>query len=75
MSVHRQWEAMVFDWLRRLFRRHIVADVPDELSACLECGAVQCVEGTFRNCRVRLERVAALKALREANDQGTSIGR
>jgi hypothetical protein len=65
----------VFDWLRRLFRRHIVADVPDELSACLECGAIECVEGTFRDCPRRLERVAALKALGEGLDQEASVTR
>jgi hypothetical protein len=73
--LHREWEKIVSSWLRRVFRRHIVAEVPDELSACLECGAVQCVEGTFRNCRRRLERVAALKALREGIEQESNTTR
>ncbi len=43
---------------------HISDDVPDEIAACMECGAVQCTEGKFRRCPNRLARVAALKALR-----------
>ena len=54
----------MFDWLRRFFERHVVADVPDELSACLECGEIQCVDSKFSNCPNRLARVAALKASR-----------
>jgi hypothetical protein len=57
-------EAIVFDWLWRFFGRHIVANVPDELSACLECGEIQCVDSKFRNCPNRLARVAVLKASR-----------
>jgi hypothetical protein len=59
----------VADWLRRLFRRYIVDDVPNELSACLECGAIHCSESEFRNCPHRLQRVAALEALRERTEQ------
>ena len=39
--------------IRRFFGGHIVADVPDEISACLECGAVQCVA---RRCNTVVER-------------------
>jgi hypothetical protein len=45
--------------------RHIVTEVPDEIAACMECGAVQCVEGKFRHCPNRLARAAALKAMRD----------
>jgi hypothetical protein len=63
----------VFDWLRRFFDRHIVANVPDELSACLECGEIQCVDSKFRNCPNRLARVAALKASRSGAERQTSV--
>jgi hypothetical protein len=56
---------IVFELMRRLFGRYIVAEVPDELAACLECGAVQCVDAKFRKCPNRLARLAALKAVRE----------
>jgi hypothetical protein len=45
--------------------RHIVTDVPDEISACIECSVTQCVEGKFRNCPNRLARFAALKAMHD----------
>jgi hypothetical protein len=41
----------------------VVTDVPAEISACLDCGKVQCVEAEFRNCPNRLARAAALKAM------------
>jgi hypothetical protein len=53
--------------------RQIVTDVPDEIAACMECGAIQCVEGKFRNCPNRLERVAALKAMRSDGDHEASV--
>jgi hypothetical protein len=59
--------------IRRFFGGHIVADVPDEISACLECGAVQCVEGKFRNCPNRLARVAALRALRQGTPPESGV--
>jgi hypothetical protein len=58
------WEATVLEKLKAFFTRHIVADVPDEIAACMECDVTECVEGKFRNCPNRLARVAALKALR-----------
>lgn len=41
----------------------VVTDVPAEISACLDCGKVQCVESEFRYCPNRLARSAALKAM------------
>ena len=43
----------------------VVLDVPAEISACLDCGKVQCVESEFRNCPARLARAAALKAMQK----------
>jgi hypothetical protein len=53
--------------------RHIVAEVPDEIAACMECGVIQCVEGKFRNCPNRLARVTALKAMRTAGGQQANV--
>jgi hypothetical protein len=63
----------VFDWLWRFCDRHIVANVPDELAACLECGEIQCVDGKFRNCPNRLARVAALRASRVDAERETGL--
>ena len=57
-------EANVLDWLRRFFGRYVVDDVPDELSACLDCGRVECAESKFQSCPNRLARAAALKTER-----------
>ncbi len=48
--------------IRGFIIRHVVADVPDEIAACMECNVAECVEGKFRNCPNRLARLAALKA-------------
>jgi hypothetical protein len=52
--------------LKRLWAwatQHVVSDVPAEISACLDCGKIQCVDSEFRNCPTRLARAAALKAM------------
>lgn len=46
--------------LRSLFRRHIAADVPDDLAACIECRARQCRHGDWINCPNRLAQAASL---------------
>jgi len=63
----------MFDRLRAFLTRQIVTEVPDEIAACMECGAIQCVEGKFRNCPNRLARVAALKAMRTDDDQQVNV--
>ncbi len=60
--------------LRTWVARRIVADVPAELSACLSCGQIQCVEGQFRTCRNRLAESARLKAMSDEPAPGTSAG-
>jgi hypothetical protein len=42
---------------------HIVAEVPDALSACLDCGFVECPNEKWENCPNRLARAAALGAM------------
>jgi hypothetical protein len=59
----------MFQRLRAYLTRHIVTEVPNEIAACMECGAVQCVEGKFRNCPNRLARVAALNVMQAEADQ------
>jgi hypothetical protein len=59
--------------LWRVLSRNIVTDVRDEISACLDCGVVQCVEKEFRTCPNRLARAAALKALRERQTQEIDV--
>jgi hypothetical protein len=50
-----------------------MTEVPDEISACLDCGKVQCVDKAFRTCPNRLARAAALKALRERETQEAGL--
>ncbi len=63
----------MFDRLWRFLGGQVVENVPDELSACLECGAVQCVDSKWRNCPRRLERVSALKALHESEARDAGV--
>jgi hypothetical protein len=63
----------MFQRLLAFLTRHIVTEVPDEIAACIDCGAIQCVEGKFRNCPNRLARVAALKAMRTTGAQPANV--
>jgi hypothetical protein len=56
--------AMLREVWKTFVRNHIVARVPDEMSACLDCGAVQCINGQYATCPSRLAEVAVLKATR-----------
>ena len=46
------------------FRKHVVAEVPDEMAACLDCEAEQCLDGVYETCPARLGQAAALSAAR-----------
>jgi hypothetical protein len=46
--------------------KHIVADVPEAMSACLDCGVVQCVDSKWETCPNRLAREAGLVAMQAA---------
>jgi hypothetical protein len=43
--------------------KHIVGEVPDEMSACMDCGAVQCCSEQYATCSYRLARFAALRVM------------
>ena len=45
---------------------HRFAHVPDEMAACLDCGAVQCLNSKYETCPDRLAEVAVLRATRMA---------
>jgi len=51
------------EW-RTLARKYIVYDIPDEMAACFDCGTVQCPEGMYETCLVRLARAAAAQTSR-----------
>jgi hypothetical protein len=55
-------------------RRHLVDDVPDEMSACLECGAVQCRQDKYETCPNRLAHAEALRAARSVDGGEESSG-
>jgi hypothetical protein len=56
-------------WIRAFFQRHAVDEVPDELAACQDCNQPLCHGEKFENCAYRLERLAALRGARTA-EQG-----
>ncbi len=43
-------------------KQQLVADTPNEISACLDCGQVSCALNKFRTCPVRLTHARALDA-------------
>ncbi len=51
--------------------RHISAEVPDEMSACLDCGATQCTNAKYQSCPNRLAHAAALTAWRKEAAEGS----
>jgi hypothetical protein len=55
--------------VRVFVEKHIVADVPVEFSACLDCGAIQCSNEKWETCLNRLARAEELKRLDMAATQ------
>jgi hypothetical protein len=60
---YRRWVMLREVW-EAFVKNHVVAHVPDEMSACLDCDAVQCLNGHYETCPSRLAEVAVLKATR-----------
>jgi hypothetical protein len=52
----------LFSRIRAFIQRHIIADVPNDLSACLDCDALECIHGKWETCPHRLKRAADLEA-------------
>ena len=52
----------MFNRLWTKLKDQLVADTPNEISACLDCGRVACGKTRFRNCPVRLSHARALDA-------------
>lgn len=52
---------------RALVSKYIVAHIPDEMAACLDCGAVQCLNSQYETCPGRLAEVAVLRAHERQN--------
>ena len=52
--------------IRAFVARYIVAEVPPELSACLDCGFPQCLDEKWESCPRRLADAAVLKRLDHA---------
>ena len=62
---------MFSDVLSRFIRRYVVDEVPDEMSACLDCSATVCSRERYRTCQHRLEVAAWTKAYNEREHQET----
>ncbi|MFL5284842.1 MAG: hypothetical protein ACJ8AW_28690 [Rhodopila sp.] len=56
----------MFGRLRAFIEKHILTEVPSELSACLDCGIEQCLNKDWETCPNRLSRAKALTALDQA---------
>jgi hypothetical protein len=56
-------------WAR--VKAHIVEDVPDDMSACLDCEALQCRDDQYETCPRRLIRAADLGKMRLSDDHQT----
>ena len=42
-------------WLREVFQRHIVQDVPNDLAACeFDCKVTECTYGDWKHCKIRI---------------------
>jgi hypothetical protein len=54
--LRRVWETF--------FRKHVVAEIPAEMAACLDCNAGQCRNGGYQTCPVRLGETTAPSAER-----------
>jgi hypothetical protein len=57
---------MLGKMIRDFTTRHLVDEVPDEMSACLDCGEVQCLNDKYQTCPNRLAQAAVLSAARVA---------
>jgi hypothetical protein len=56
----------MLDVIRTLIRKDIAAEVPDDLSACMDCDSIDCPEKEFKNCPNRLARLTELQRLKNA---------
>jgi hypothetical protein len=61
MTPRKVWRSLARVW-RSLVRRHIVDDVPDEMTACFNCDSVRCSEEKYEACPNRLAQLAELRA-------------
>jgi hypothetical protein len=57
-------ETLVLGKLWEFLKRHLVEEVPDEMSSCLDCGAVQCRDEQYETCPNRLAREATPRVVR-----------
>lgn len=58
---------MILNWIqafykKAFYKKHVLAEVPDAMAACLDCDAGECSDDKYAACAYRLDRVAALKA-------------
>ena len=51
----------MFSVIRNFIRTYIVAEVPNEMTACLDCKAVQCTAEEYATCEYRLSRATGLE--------------
>ena len=68
VMLRQVWETFV----RKFVEKHVVAEVPDEMAACLDCEAEQCLDGVYETCPSRLGRAAFLSAARAQQPAGAA---
>ena len=42
--------------LRAFIRKHVAADIPDEMDGCFDCNALQCLDREYEICPLRVIR-------------------
>ena len=56
-------------FIQRFIRKYIVTEVPNAMSACLDCKVVQCTADEWESCANRLARKATLDHLPKEPNQ------
>jgi hypothetical protein len=57
----RGW-TMLDEYWRKLLRRFLAHDIPDDMAACFDCDVQWCPNEKFASCSDRLARAAARRA-------------
>ncbi|CAH2599553.1 protein of unknown function [Rhodovastum atsumiense] len=58
------------DWFHSMVSRHVIADVPEEMDLCLDCGSLSCRDADYQRCMRRLAHAATLRVIRRLAEIG-----
>ena len=60
--------------LRAFIRKHVAADIPDEMEGCFDCSALQCLDHEYETCPLRLIRARRASDARLAEPAQVASG-